>query len=322
MPLVGLTGPICSGKDTLVEFLVEELDFKLIERVYKADEASDHVYQVDDEILVGANALIDYVTQRWRSRLVMNGIPSTQFLNGIIKRPFFLLVYVDAPVLTRFRRYRSYPHKKNTTLEQFCAIQDEAAFKSDNSVNRHRSLAQVHINNDAFEKPVLRDKLRSADMMNNDRFRPSWDSYFMQMASLAAMRSNCMKRRVGCVLVRDNRIIATGYNGTPRGIKNCNEGGCPRCNSALSCGTDLHTCLCLHAEENALLEAGRERVGSNGILYCDTCPCLTCSVKIAQVGISEVVYSTSYSMDNHTASILKEGGVRLRQFVPPENNVF
>ncbi|EPY50488.1 deoxycytidylate deaminase [Schizosaccharomyces cryophilus OY26] len=322
MPLVGLTGPVCSGKDTLVEFLVTELGFKPIERVYKADERTDIVYQIDNKILVGVNALIDYVTQHWRSRFVINGIPSTQLLNGILKRPFFLLVYVDAPVLTRFRRYTSYPHLKNTTLEQFCAIQDEAAFKSDNSVNRQRSLAHVHINNDAFDKPILWDKLRCADVMNNDRFRPSWDSYFMQMAGLAAMRSNCMKRRVGCVLVRDNRIIATGYNGTPRGIKNCNDGGCPRCNSAQSCGTDLHTCLCLHAEENALLEAGRERIGSNGILYCDTCPCLTCSVKIAQVGISEVVYSMSYSMDTHSASILEKGGVRLRQFVPPENNVF
>jgi dCMP deaminase len=92
----------------------------------------------------------------------------------------------------------------------------------------------------------------------------------MQLANLAAQRSNCMKRSVGCVLVRDKRVISTGYNGTPRGLKNCNEGGCKRCNSASRAGVGLDTCLCIHAEENVLLEAGRERIGGGSILYCNT----------------------------------------------------
>jgi dCMP deaminase len=79
-----------------------------------------------------------------------------------------------------------------------------------------------------------------------------------------------MKRRVGCVLVREKRVISTGYNGTPKNIRNCNEGGCPRCNGGQSAGVGLSTCLCLHAEENALLEAGRERIREGAILYCDT----------------------------------------------------
>ena len=123
-----------------------------------------------------------------------------------------------------------------------------------------------------------------------------------------------------------------------------------RCNQGQGAGVGLSTCLCLHAEENALLEAGRDRIREGSILYCDTwvdsiaasylnrfnllpsCPCLTCSIKIVQVGISEVVYSQGYSMDKEvrcnesqclfrakrlqTASILQEGGVTLRQFSP------
>lgn len=143
----------------------------------------------------------------------------------------------------------------------------------------------------------------------------------MQLASLAAQRSNCMKRRVGCVLVSNHRVISTGYNGTPRGLRNCNQGGCPRCNDASAGGVGLDTCLCLHAEENALLEAGRDRIREGSILYCDTCPCLTCSIKITQVGIAEVVYSQAYSMDGRTAAIFEEGGVRLRQFVPPRGGL-
>lgn len=103
-------------------------------------------------------------------------------------------------------------------------------------------------------------------------------------------------------------------------MTNCNHGGCPRCNAASAGGTALDTCLCLHAEENALLEAGRDRSNS-GVLYCNTCPCLTCSVKIAQVGISEVVYATGYSVDTTAANILREAGVKLRQYSPPREGL-
>lgn len=159
--------------------------------------------------------------------------------------------------------------------------------------------------------------LGKLDLTNADRLRPSWDAYFMSLSSLAAQRSNCMKRAVGCVLVGPSRrVVSTGYNGTPRGVRNCGEGGCPRCNAGESSGVSLATCLCLHAEENALLEAGRERIREGSTLYCNTCPCLTCSIKIVQVGISEVVYSQGYSMDGETAEVFRSAGVRLRQFIP------
>ena len=72
----------------------------------------------------------------------------------------------------------------------------------------------------------LHETLDTLDLANPQRLRPTWDQYFMQLASLAAQRSNCMKRRVGCVIVQGKRVISTGYNGTPRNLKNCNEGGC------------------------------------------------------------------------------------------------
>lgn len=107
-----------------------------------------------------------------------------------------------------------------------------------------------------------------------------------------------MKRQVGCLLVRRNRVIATGYNGTPRGVLNCNQGGCPRCNLGVAkCGQGLSECFCLHAEENAILEAGRDRIdNADGpcTLYCNTCPCLSCAKKIVQSGVKEVVYRLDY----------------------------
>ena len=79
--------------------------------------------------------------------------------------------------------------------------------------------------------------------------RPNWDEYFMKIAEATAARSNCCRRHVGAVIVKDNRIISTGYNGTPRGIKNCFDGGCPRCNSNATTGEKLDQCICSHAEE-------------------------------------------------------------------------
>lgn len=170
---------------------------------------------------------------------------------------------------------------------------------------------------------ALYEALDRLDMTNKERLRPTWDTYFMQLSDLAARRSNCMKRRVGCILVKDSRVMATGYNGTPRGLRNCNEGGCGRCNEGASCGTGLDRCLCMHAEENALLEAGRGSFvfDSGVVLYCNTCPCLGCAIKIIQQGIKEVVYNRSYGMDQMTAKVFKEAQVKLRQHSPPSMQI-
>jgi len=89
---------------------------------------------------------------------------------------------------------------------------------------RHR--ARLHLLNSTSSINELHSSLEALELTNESRLRPSWDQYFMQLANLAAQRCNCMKRQVGCVLVRENRVISTGYNGTPRGMKNCGEGGC------------------------------------------------------------------------------------------------
>jgi dCMP deaminase len=203
------------------------------------------------------------------------------------------------------------------SLEDFVTHSDTHLYDPKDGLQPLISRASVRLLNTSSSLAHLYAKLGKLDIPNPDRLRPSWDAYFMALASLAAQRSNCMKRRVGCVLVgKERRVISTGYNGTPRGLQNCAEGGCPRCNEGNSSGVGLATCLCIHAEENALLEAGRDRIREGSVIYCDTCPCLTCSIKICQVGISEVVYAYGYSMDRETAAVFREAGVKLRQFTP------
>lgn len=143
--------------------------------------------------------------------------------------------------------------------------------------------------------------------------RPNWDVYFMEIAKVVAARSNCSRRHVAAVIVKDKRIISTGYNGTPRGIKNCNEGGCPRCNSHAPSGTGLEECICSHGEENAIVQAAYHGISvKDSTLYTTFSPCLLCAKMIINAGIVEVVYHARYSIDDVSMKLLNEAGVKIR----------
>lgn len=145
--------------------------------------------------------------------------------------------------------------------------------------------------------------------------RPSWDEYFMRIAQVASTRSNCIKRKVGAVVVKDRRIVSTGYNGTPRGTKNCNEGGCPRCSSLAVSGTRLDECLCSHAEENAITQAAYHGTSvKDGCLYSTFSPCLMCAKMIINSGITEVVFNVGYPLNDSTFRLFEEAGVTIREY--------
>lgn len=325
---VGICGGICAGKSTVAQFLKDHHGFTHLylrdtTKTESQPETNGTTRSDDSHTFPDVSSLVDFVTTRWRERFVTTDIHTEAILDVLIRRPFFILISVDAPVNVRWARCkaRSASSKASETLEEFCLRSDDHLYSATSGLLPLISRATIRLLNTSSDLAHLYATLGKLDLTNEDRLRPSWDQYFMQLASLAAQRSNCMKRRVGCVVVREKRVISTGYNGTPRGLKNCGEGGCPRCNEGQGSGFGLGTCLCLHAEENALLEAGRERIREGSIIYCDTCPCLTCSIKITQVGVSEVVYAQGYSMDTETAAVFKEAGVKLRQFIPPANGL-
>jgi dCMP deaminase len=144
--------------------------------------------------------------------------------------------------------------------------------------------------------------------------RPDWDTYFMDIARVVATRGNCVRRRVAAVIVRDQRIISTGYNGTPRGVRNCCEGGCPRCASGAVSGARLGECVCSHAEENAITQAAYHGIAvKDATLYCTLSPCLQCAKMIINAGIGEVVYGDEYEFSRQTRALLKAAGVKCRR---------
>ncbi|KAF8078897.1 cytidine deaminase-like protein, partial [Lyophyllum atratum] len=273
--------------------------------------------------------LLQHVTVNWQQNFVTTDLSTRTLVDLCVRRPFFMLLSVDAPLMTRFSR------SGEDSLEMFVQDNDRIVFgvethstEASDSVTTHphqrdpscllnlRDLVNVHVSNSFRTVLDLHRHLETLDLLDPSKLRPGWDAYFMTLAFLASQRSNCMKRRVGAVLVRENRVVSTGYNGTPRGLRNCNEGGCSTCNATAMIPDVPIECVCLHAEENALLEAGRERVGTNAVLYCNTCPCLKCTIKIIQTGVKTVVYNLTYKMDDMSASLFQEAGVELRRHNP------
>ncbi|KAI6120628.1 cytidine deaminase-like protein [Pisolithus croceorrhizus] len=324
---IAIVGTRCAGKSTVEDYLISKgfVAVRLSTKTLGANQeprldgqakettglCSTRCSTPSTVVFTTPNELLEYVTRHWRSNFVTVDLISLELINPFIKRPFFLLIKVDAPLLQRYHRHSLDPTP--LSLEEFVRQDDDCVF---GMTGLHAILPFVKVNvlNTFQTVPELRSHLDFVNVLSTERLRPRWDSYFMTLADLASQRSNCMKRRVGAILVRDNRIVATGYNGTPRGVKNCNEGGCAHCNGvSIANGTD---CLCLHAEENALLEAGRDRVGSNAILYCNTCPCLKCTIKIIQSGVKEVVYHLSYKVDEESARLFQEAGVHIRRHFP------
>ena len=144
--------------------------------------------------------------------------------------------------------------------------------------------------------------------------RPDWDTYFMSIAQVVATRANCSRRKVAAVIVSENRIISTGYNGTPRGIKNCFEGGCPRCSGNVASGASLEECICVHAEQNAIIQAAKLGVSIDGAtLYCTHQPCSMCCKMIINSGITRVVYKEGYP-DAFTLELFAEAGVKVEKY--------
>ncbi|MBD3182044.1 cytidine deaminase [Candidatus Poribacteria bacterium] len=141
--------------------------------------------------------------------------------------------------------------------------------------------------------------------------RPSWDDYFMEITHLVSKRSTCLRRHVGAVIVRDKRILSTGYNGAPRGLPHCAETGCTREKMGVPSGQKQELCRGLHAEQNAIIQAALFGAGIEGSdIYTVTQPCVVCAKMIINAGIKRVVFEEAYP-DPLGESMLREAGVGL-----------
>lgn len=327
--IIGLTGKNGSGKGEVATFLKERgFIFYSLSDVIR-EELKKRALPVIRENLIqagnqlratyGASVMADRILERLDldKNYVVDSFRNPFEVEAFRRKGNFVLLRVSADVRIRFDRVAARARENDPkTFEEFVRLENAEEKDSVNNqqLSKTAALADIELENNGTLQE-LHEKVREALVKISSRLtRPTWDEYFMGIARMVGMRSNCIKRKVAAVIVKDKRIISTGYNGTPRGVKNCNEGGCPRCNSFGSQGTNLAECVCSHAEENAITQAAYHGVNiKESTLYTTYSPCLMCTKMIINSGIKEVVYNMEYSLGEVPLKLLAEAQVKARQ---------
>jgi dCMP deaminase len=143
--------------------------------------------------------------------------------------------------------------------------------------------------------------------------RPSWPQYFLEIAKVVSSRSTCTRRRVGAVVVRDKRILTTGYNGVPSNVPHCADDGCVRAKNNIPSGERMDLCNAIHAEANSILQAAYSGINLQGsTIYVTTQPCINCARMIINAGIKSVVYEGDYP-DEASLKLLQVAGITVHQ---------
>jgi dCMP deaminase len=330
--IIGLTGENCAGKGTTAEYLRKKGFYYLSLSDVIREELTASGIEITRTNLIakanelrekfGAGVLAEKTLLKVQSdrNYVIDSIRNPAEVEVLKSKGGFFLIYITSPPETRFVRMKMRGREDDPkTFDVFMKIEELEARnvdKTKQNIIETSKLSNKIILNDA-DVPHLFDCVDKALSELSAEFklnRPSWDEYFMNIAREVASRSNCVKRKVAAVIVKDKRIISTGYNGTPRGVKNCDEGGCPRCNSFSESGKNLEECYCSHGEENAIVQASYHGVSIKGAtLYTTFSPCLICTKMILNAGLVEVVYNAEYPLGEAPLKLLKEAGVIVRQ---------
>ena len=327
---MGLTGPNASGKGEAVKFLECKGFYPYSLSDVIREEVRSRGLEITRERLIevgkelrceGGNGVL---AERILSQIeedknyVVDSFRHPEEVKAFRTRPDFHLVLIQADPEVRFARIRERKRESDAiTLERFLDLEKREKVSKDSYGQQLEACEKEAdfeiINNSSLSELTGQISELLPELMGN-LVRPDWDEYFMKLAKVASLRSNCVKRKVAAIIVRDKRVISTGYNGTPRGTKNCFEGGCPRCNNLADSGTLLDECLCSHGEENAITQAAYHGMSvKGGILYSTFAPCLTCTKMIINAGILEVVYNLDYPLNETSFKLFQEAGVIFRQ---------
>lgn len=332
--IIGLTGKNASGKGEVARIFRDGgfEEFSLSDEIRASLE--DRGMETTRNNLIeegrrlrndeGLDSLAKRVVYRFSSGLnqVVDSIRNPAEVTFLRTLDNFFLLAVDAPIDTRFERLRQRNRPGDPTdIDGFVQAEARELESGDPAAQQlieTIALADYHIDNSTTIEDLTAQVKTIFRQAAGRLIRPSWDEYFMTIAEVVSSRSNCVKRHVAAVVVRDNRIISTGYNGTPRGTPNCNEGGCERCLSLAPSGSGLGECVCSHAEENAIVQAAYHGVSLKGSkIYSTFMPCILCTKMIINAGIAEVVYGADYPLPESARSLFHDAGVVARKFTLP-----
>lgn len=312
MVILLVTGPMCAGKDIFVNILKEHLNYK-VNKVTKCTvenlwdfKTHKPITSNKEAILKETDELIKLSLKEWESDSIIYPIYYPESVEEITKkRSYFKIVGIVSPIENRLATFvQRHPELKETSEDEFIQLDDYLNFEV--GITECLTKAEFQISNIGGENDLLK-KIADHDLILMKIFRPNWDVYFMQLAHVVRERSNCMKRSVGAIIVQKNRIVSTGYNGTPGRLTNCYEGGCTRCNDNKNQGVDLDKCNCIHAEENSVLECGVHKA-KGATVYTTLAPCRWCTKILIQAEVARVVYDEDYSMEGSN-ELFKAAGI-------------
>jgi dCMP deaminase len=336
--IIGLTGRNASGKSEVANYLRQRgfTSYSLSDVL--RDELKARRKTVTRTNLIwlgnklrdtfGPSVLADKIMDKLQDdhHYVIDSFRNPEEVKAFRRTKDFRLLSVEATPKKRFERMLLRNREADArTFEEFVKHENKELHSADptkQNLLACAALADFHVTNNGSLETLHGhlNKLFTKILMHSPR--PSWDEYFMKIAQVVASRSNCMKRKVAALIVKDGRIISTGYNGTPRGTRNCNEGGCPRCNAFNPSGQALSECYCSHAEENSIVQSSYHGIGIKGAtLYTTFSPCLICTKMIINSGIAEVVYNEAYPMGREALDLLKQPHITVRRFTPKKLNV-
>jgi len=334
--IIGLTGTNASGKSSIVSYLASKgFDTFSLSDIIRDELSAQNMPPSREKLILkgneirkkfGPSALADRIIKKLNSPdAVIDSIRNPSEVFSLRKLENFFLVAVDALEEIRFERARQRGRIENVgDLQSFVEIENKE--KSSNSNHQNitgcMELAEFRIHNNGT-LAELQKKVDEILTSLTKRIRLSWDQYFLKMAFLVAERSTCLRHHVGAIIVKDRHVVTTGYNGAARKTNDCLKLGCLRNKLNIPSGERHEICRAIHAEQNAIIQAGVYGVTiDGGTLYCTHSPCIICAKMIVNSGIKKVVTCGDYPDDfNLVVELFYEAGVKLKKISQPSSEI-
>jgi dCMP deaminase len=330
--IIGVTGMFAAGKDSVAEYLVKKgfQHYSLSDEI-RGEARRRRIALTRDNLIslgnklreeLGSNVLAEWaklkVNQNKNQDVVITSIRNPEEVRTLRKEPNFVLIEVSANIKRRFKwiKMRNREEDPDTLAELMKKEKiEQSSDPTRQQLHKVISMAKINIKNDGS----LEELYNKVDLLTSDLHqkycekRPTWDEYFMAIADTVAKRATCDRGRTAVVIVKDKRILATGYVGSAMGVPHCDEVGHQYKKMIHEDGRVSQHCVrTSHAEQNALALASRDGVRINGAtIYSKLVPCYTCAKMLVNAGIKRIVCKKGYHGAQDTPLLLKQAGVKL-----------
>ena len=349
--IIGITGTLGAGKGTVVRYLKEKGFNHFSVRDYLIQEIKNRGMIVNrDSMVLVANDLREKnspsfiveelyeIAKQFGKDCVIESIRSPGEA-ALIKQKGGILISIDSDPRLRYSRILSRNSETdNVNFEEFLENEKREMISinpyqqnlskcielSDFKIENNKTIEELNKKIEEICQTIslrkIEKKLPNLKEENPIQKRPSWDEYFIKMAALVAERSTCLRHNIGAVIVRNKRVLTTGYNGAAKGMQDCLTLGCRKDELNIPSGIGSEECRAIHAEQNAIIQAALHGINIEGsTLYCTTIPCRMCAKEIVNAGIKEVITYSNYEGAKGSEEFLEKGGVSLKKISRPKN---